>query len=60
MRKVLSKDPGISEFLKNRAGPFTKSSNEMLGLLMTTHFPPYKDEVNDDFSATSMKRKWHG
>ena len=48
LRKVLSKDPGVPAFLMNSDGSFTKSSNETLELLMTTHFPGCKDVDGED------------
>lgn len=48
LRKVLSKHTGVTEFLMNPNGSFTENDNEMLELLLTTHFLACKDKVNEE------------
>lgn len=44
LRKVISKEPSIPNFLQRSDGSFTETSKETLELLMETHFPGCKGE----------------
>lgn len=43
LNKALAKDPIFPEMLKREDGSYTKSSEEVVDLLMQTHFPGTKD-----------------